>query len=234
MEFQYLFIVNFKERAVIDPNATVSRRTLALEHAHHRLTFFFEELPSARIREAPQLPVVWQISRSLRNPRRKNQIQIPGLLIVLHGPVSHVTDEAMYVEGKPLQELTASRTHRYRSHDLLGCGWKNDRWSGLAQQEKTVGLCTYCGDVVQVVDEGGKGRLSEIVRFVQGRRLFYMLAFMSRDITRAGIFIRCFSNHLQERADFCSQWTMARMNYVEASTQRFGVEQFHGGELMRS
>src|SRR6202035_5847224 len=158
VEFQYLFIVNFKEHAVIDPNATVSRRTLALEHAHHRLTFFFEELPSARIREAPQLPVVWQISRSLRNPRRENQIQIPGLLIILHGPVSNITDEAVYVEGKPLQELTASRTHRYRSHDLLGCGWKNARWSGLAQQKKTIGLCTYCGDVVQVVDEGGKDR----------------------------------------------------------------------------
>jgi len=51
-----------------DCKSTVSHRALALEHAQDRLAFFFKELPSARIREAPQLPVVWQISRSLRNP----------------------------------------------------------------------------------------------------------------------------------------------------------------------
>jgi len=64
VEFQYLFIVDIQQDVAIDPRLIVSRRTLALKHAHDWLTLFFKELPSPRIREAPQLPVVWQISRS--------------------------------------------------------------------------------------------------------------------------------------------------------------------------
>jgi hypothetical protein len=101
-----------------DCKSTVSHRALALEHAHYRLTFFFKELPSARIREAPQLPVVWQISRSLRNPRCEQQVQVPRLLIILHGPVTYVSHQAVNVEGKPLQELVSSGTRGERSHDL--------------------------------------------------------------------------------------------------------------------
>ena len=65
MEFQYLLVIDIDHRPVVDPDHIVSCRALALEHAHHRLAFFFKELPGARIREAPQLPVVWQIAGSL-------------------------------------------------------------------------------------------------------------------------------------------------------------------------
>ena len=147
MEFKNLFVIDLQERTVINPDSTVSHRALALEHAQDRLTFFLKELPSARIREAPQLPVVWQISRSLRNPRCKQQVQIPSLLIVLQGPVSYVSNQAVDVEGKPLQELISSRTHGYRSHDLRvrfeGCPIVLDR--AIEKNSSSVHMLWRCG-----------------------------------------------------------------------------------------
>lgn len=91
MEFQNLLLIDLDHRAVVDPDSTVSCRTLTLEHAQHRLAFFFKELPCARIREAPQLPVVQQIPRAIRNPGSKYKVQIPGLVIILHTAIGHVT-----------------------------------------------------------------------------------------------------------------------------------------------
>lgn len=61
MKFEYLFIVDLQQSPVVHPDYTVNCRTLALEHAQHRFTLLLKELPGACIREAPQLPVVWQI-----------------------------------------------------------------------------------------------------------------------------------------------------------------------------
>ena len=114
MEFQHLFIVDLQQRAVIDPDSTVSRRTLALEHAQHRVSFFLEELPGACIREAPQLPIVWQISRALGDPGCKQKVEKPGLLVVFERAVTHLADEAMHVERKPLEKLGTLRDSVHR------------------------------------------------------------------------------------------------------------------------
>ena len=95
---------------MIDPDHAVSCRTLTLEHAHDRSTSLLEELTSPCIREAPQLPVVRQISRPLRSPHSKQEIQVPGLLEVLQVPVAHIAGEAVHVKRKPFQKLIASRT----------------------------------------------------------------------------------------------------------------------------
>jgi hypothetical protein len=68
VELQDLLIIELKKRPVVDPDYTVNCRALALEHAQHRLALLVEELPGARIREAPQLPVIWQIPRSIGDP----------------------------------------------------------------------------------------------------------------------------------------------------------------------
>jgi hypothetical protein len=47
---------------------------------------------------------------------------------------------------------------------MLGCVSKGARLSSLAQPEKTLGLCTCCGDVVQAVDRGGKDGQSQVVQ----------------------------------------------------------------------
>src|SRR5262249_16212370 len=98
-----LFFVDLRHRAMIDPEHTVSRRTLTLEHAQHRLSFFFEELAGARIREAPQLPVVWQKSPAIGNPLNEQPVEKTGLGVSLERPVKGVSGEAMNVEWKPLQ-----------------------------------------------------------------------------------------------------------------------------------
>ena len=46
---------------------------------------------------------------------------------------------------------------------MLGCVSKGARLSCLAQQKKTLRLCTCCGDVVQAVDGGGKDGQSQMV-----------------------------------------------------------------------
>lgn len=101
MEFEYLFLVDLEQHPVIDPDRSVSCRALTLEHAHNWPTFFLEELAGACIREAPQLPVVRQISRPLRSPHSKQKIPIPGLLEVLQVPIVHIAGEALYIERKP-------------------------------------------------------------------------------------------------------------------------------------
>jgi len=58
VEFKHLLLVDLKQPGMINPDATVNRRALTLEQAQHGFGFFLEELPRARIREAPQLPVV--------------------------------------------------------------------------------------------------------------------------------------------------------------------------------
>ena len=118
MEFQHLFVVDLQHRPVVDPDHTVSCRTLTLEHAQHRRSFFIEVLPCACIREAPQLPVVWQIPRALRNPGCKQKVEIPGLLVVLECAVAYIADEAMHIERKPIEELSSLGDHR-RARKLL-------------------------------------------------------------------------------------------------------------------
>ena len=112
VEFKQLFVEDLDEDTVVNPNATVSCRTLALEHAQHRLTFFLEELPCACIREAPQLPVVWQIPWTLRDPRFKQKIPIPSLLVIRELPVTRIADKAVHVKGKPIEKLSFLGDHR--------------------------------------------------------------------------------------------------------------------------
>jgi len=116
VELQYLLLIDLDQHAVIDPDSTVSCRTLTLEHAQHRLAFFFEELPRARIRKAPQLPVVQQIPRALRNPGSKQKIQVPSLVVVLQCAIAHITGQTANVEGKPLQHLTAPGSQQGGKH----------------------------------------------------------------------------------------------------------------------
>ncbi len=118
MEFKDLFLIYFHHRPVVDPDRTVSCRTLTLEHAQYRLAFFFEELPCTRIRKAPQLPVIWQIPRPIGNPGGKQEVQIPSLVVVLHRPVLGVAGYTMNVKGKPLQKLTSPYAQRSRPHQL--------------------------------------------------------------------------------------------------------------------
>src|SRR5262245_36208054 len=54
VEFKQLFVEYLEQYAVVYPDATVSCRTLTLEHAQHRLAFFLKKLAGACIREAPQ------------------------------------------------------------------------------------------------------------------------------------------------------------------------------------
>ena len=107
----------------------------------------------------------------------------------------------------------------------------------LAQWRKTVRLCTYCGDVVQVVDKGGKDRLIENpAKFCCRDRvlstLFLPLSFLPHRVGGAGILICRLSNHLKKCPDLRSERAMARMDHIQAAAQGFRIEKFDRGELM--
>ena len=95
---------------MIDPDSTVSCRSLALEHAEHWRRFFIKELLRARIREAPQLPVIGQISWPFGNPRSEQEVEIPGLVVVPESAVTDIADETLHIKRKPFQRLRATRT----------------------------------------------------------------------------------------------------------------------------
>ena len=119
MEFQYLLIVDLDQRRVVDPDSIVSCRALALEHAQHGSRLFLKVLPCMRIREAPQLPVVGQISRSRGDPRFEQKIQIPGLLKIFQVSVAKVAHQSVNVEREPFSDLIPAGTHRSRGHEVV-------------------------------------------------------------------------------------------------------------------
>jgi len=116
VEFQYLLIVDLQQHPMIDPDSTVSCRALTLEHAQHWLSFFLKELASTCIRKAPQLPVIWQVSRTFREPRCKQQVQIPSLLKIFQCSVAYVSGNAMNIKRKPLKELISPEIFSCRTH----------------------------------------------------------------------------------------------------------------------
>src|ERR1700733_4033746 len=128
-----------------------------------------------------------------------------------------VTDEAVHVERKPLQKLSASRTHRYRGHEF--CWGADGRMpdGSRSHNRKKLSGCAHTVEMwsrLWMRSEKIDGRKLTVFQL---RHLSCVLAFFSRDIASARIFIGCLSDHLQKRPDFCSQRAMTRMNYIQAA-----------------
>ena len=126
---------------MVNQDSTVSRRSLALEHAHHRFALLLKELSSACIREAPQLPVVQQIPWPFGEPRRKQKIQIPRLLVIPQSPVGSITGDAVNVKRKPLQQLRSFRNRHWSESTCTVTDHLPHR------KTKSV---RHCGDVVEM------------------------------------------------------------------------------------
>jgi hypothetical protein len=175
-----------------------------------------------RIREAPQLPVVGQISRSHGDPRFEQQIQVPCLLKIFQVSVAKVAHQSVNVERKPFSDLIPAGTHKSRGHvKFLLNETLRDNWFRCKQ--KTLLRCAHVVKMWERLWRTEENRIGKPVSVKRKLSFPFSSRAAKRIIGDSGILFSGLTNNLQKRLRLGPQRTMTRMDHIQASSQRFSI-----------